>query len=90
MTSLKRLYYTFRMFLIRSGSGRAHYLAKKIVFRKIGENVVIQPRLIPLYSELISIGNNVMVAKDVLFVTHDVTHRILNKIGDYSSRKCCY
>ena len=35
-------------------------------------------RKIPLYPKLISIGNNVWIASDVLLVPHDVIHRMLN------------
>ena len=39
-------------------------------------------RKIPLYPKLISMGNNVWIASDVLFVPHDVIHRMLNnKLG---------
>lgn len=36
------------------------------VFRKCGENVMITSRKIPLYSRLISIGNNVVVGANTL------------------------
>lgn len=39
---------------------------------------MISSRKIPLYPELISIGNNVWVASGVEFITHDVTHFMLN------------
>ena len=48
------------------------------VFRKCGENVMIISRKIPLYSRLISIGNNVWIASGVSFLTHDVVHFMLN------------
>lgn len=48
------------------------------VFRKCGENVMITSRKIPLYSRLISIGNNVWIASGVSFLTHDVVHFMLN------------
>ena len=35
-------------------------------------------RKIPLYPQLISIGDNVWVASNVPFVTHDVIHHMLN------------
>lgn len=42
---------------------------------------MIQSRKIPLYPELIRIGNNVRMASNVLFVTHDVVHNMLNRIS---------
>lgn len=39
-------------------------------------------RKIPLYPKLISFGNNVWIASDVLFVPHDVIHCMINnKLG---------
>lgn len=35
-------------------------------------------RKIPLYSRLISLGDNVWIASNVTFVTHDVIHCMLN------------
>ena len=56
-------------------------LKKRNVYAGIGENVMIQSRKIPLYPELIRIGNNVRMAFNVLFVTHDVVHNMLNRIS---------
>lgn len=33
---------------------------------------------VPLYPELISVGDNVHIVSSVLFITHDVTHNMLN------------
>ena len=74
----KRYLLMLKMFLIRSPMKRARYLKEHNVFRKCGDRVMITSRKIPLYSELISIGNNVWVASGVEFVTHDVTHYMLN------------
>ena len=41
---------------------------------------MITSRKVPLYPELISIGNNVWLASGVEFITHDVTHFMLNGI----------
>lgn len=43
---------------------------------------MITPRRIPLYANLISIGNNVWMASGVQFITHDVTHYMLNGMKD--------
>lgn len=66
---------------IRDGVKRTAYLKKRNVYAGIGENVMIQSRKIPLYPELIRIGNNVRMASNVLFVTHDVVHNMLNRIS---------
>lgn len=57
-------------------------MRKKNVFHHMGERVMITPRRIPLYANLISIGNNVWMASGVQFITHDVTHYMLNGMKD--------
>lgn len=44
----------------------------------MGNRVMITSRKIPLYAKLISIGSNVWIASGVEFITHDVTHYMLN------------
>ena len=52
---------------------------------------MIQSRKIPLYPELIYIGNNVRIASGVSFITHDVVHNMLNNIpgneGKFTEKK---
>lgn len=76
----KRLYHTARMMLIPSAIGRADYLKKHDILRNIGGNCMVMFRKIPLYPKLISFGNNVWIASNVTFVTHDVIHYMLNNI----------
>lgn len=64
--------------IIRSGEKRAQFYKKKKIFHHIGDNVMIQPWKLPLYSELIGIGNNVRIASNVTFCTHDVVYKMLN------------
>ena len=64
------------------GGKRAHYARKHGVFHKIGENVFIQSKFLPIYSELISFGNNIVIARAVDFCTHDVTHEVLNRLPE--------
>ena len=41
-------------------------------------------RKVPLYPQLISLGNNVRIASNVHFITHDVIHTMLNNMqSDY-------
>lgn len=77
----KRIWTQIRMFTIPSGIKRAMYLRHKHVFADMGDNVMIQSRKIPLYPELIRFGNNVRVASNVTFLTHDVIHNMLNNIN---------
>ena len=79
---LKRIWYSFRMFTLRSGLQRTSYLKKKGVFGALGDNVMIQSRKIPLYPEKIFIGNNVRIASNVSFITHDVVHNMLNNLPE--------
>ena len=67
-----------RMFLISDAKKRTKILKKKHVFYSMGENVHFQPRKIPADPKFIKIGNNVSVASDVTFVTHDIIHRVFN------------
>lgn len=77
---LKRAWIQLRMFTFSSGVRRTAYLKKKGTFGAIGENCMIQSRKIPLYPELIFIGNNVRIASNVSFTTHDVVHNMLNNL----------
>lgn len=79
---LKRLWWTFRLLTMRGGVKRAQYARKAGIYAGIGDNVSLQPRVVPLYSELIKFHNNVAVARNVDFVTHDIIHGVLNNISD--------
>ena len=89
----KRLWYTFRLWTMMSSAKRVYYLRRKHVFDLIGENVTIMDRKVPLYAKLIRIHDNVRIASNVTFVTHDVTHALLNKMpgssGDYKEVVGC-
>ncbi len=73
-----RVKHTIGMFLTLSPMKRAEYLRKKSIFHHVGKNCMVMFRKIPLYPELISLGNNVWVASQVTFVTHDAIHHMLN------------
>ena len=76
----KRLWQTIRLWSMMSSVKRVNYLRKKQIFAQIGENVTIMDRKIPLYAKLIRIHNNVRLASNVTFATHDITHFVLNKM----------
>ena len=84
-----RLKHMAMMSLLRSDAKRTKYFRKHKVFANIGDNVHIQSRFIPLYSELISFHNNIIVGRGVEFVTHDVIHAVLNRMdrGIYSDHR---
>lgn len=81
----KRLWQTLRLFTILKSSKRTEYMKKHEIYNAIGDNCNIQSRKIPLYAQLIRIGNNVRIASGVTFITHDVTHSMLNTHPAYSS-----
>ena len=80
---LKRLWRTIRLCFSRD---RSAYLRKARIFAAFGENSTMSSRKIPLYPELISIGNNVRLAANVSLIPHDMIHAMLNnripKIGN--------
>ena len=80
--TLDRLQHTIRLHFIRGAQGRADYIKKHNLWHHVGENCSIQSRSIPLYSQLISIHDNVHLASGVSFIPHDIVHRVIN--GDKS------
>lgn len=78
----RRLWQTIRLWSMKSSVKRVNYLRKNHVFAGIGENVTLMDRKIPLYAKLIRIHNNVRIASNVTFATHDITHYILNSLSD--------
>lgn len=74
----KRLWHTFRIATQRNGYKRAAYIRDHNLFHHVGSNVYYQGRKLPLYSELISFGNNVKIASRVNFITHSIIHNMLN------------
>lgn len=51
---------------------------------------MIQSRKIPLYPELIFIGDNVRIASNVSFITHDVSHNMLNNLPVSKTGGYCF
>ena len=78
----KRLWWTLRTMFIRGGLKRADYARKNKIYAHVGQNVAIQSRNIPLYPELISLHNNIVLASHVVFCTHDVIHLVLNRLPE--------
>ena len=89
----KRLWQTVCMWSKIRSNDRVDYLKKKKIFGEIGENVTIMDRKIPLYAKLIRIHNNVRLASNVTFATHDITHFMLNRMegsdGNYCEKVGC-
>lgn len=74
----ERLWQTLRLYAILTSTKRTKYLKENHIFGAIGENCNVMSRTVPLYAKLIKLGNNVRLASHVTFVTHDVTHVMLN------------
>lgn len=78
----KRLWHMIRLAMIRGEAKRAQYIRKHGIYAHYGDNVSIQSRFLPIYSELISFHNNIIIARNVDFCTHDVTHAVLNRLPE--------
>lgn len=83
---LKRLYQTLRLWTIPSDSGRAEWAKKHHVYAGVGDKVRIMDRKIPLYANLIRFHNNIQIASNVSFTTHDAIMSVYN--SDDQLKKC--
>ncbi|MBR5535132.1 MAG: acyltransferase [Clostridia bacterium] len=89
----KKLVELYALLMSRSNPRkRAEIYRKMNVFHSMGEHCLFQPVSLPSEPELVSIGNNVNIAKGVAFVTHDVIHSIWHyqKSEDYPFTKNRY
>lgn len=89
-----RMYQIIRLFffLIPSAEARTKLLRKLKYFYSMGENVHFQPRKLPSDPKLIKIGNNVAIASDVDFTTHDIINKVFNGMdsaNEYQSHLGC-
>lgn len=64
--------------LARNGVKRAEILKKENIFYHFGEHCYWHPWNIPNETYLLNIHNNVAVAANVTFITHDVMEWIFN------------
>lgn len=77
----KRLRNQVVFFFINNPYKRGEYIKRKHMFHDCGEDVCFQPRKIPLYGELISVGSNVVIGSNVSFCTHDGMSSVFSKAG---------
>ena len=77
---LKRYYQILRLWTIPSDGGRAEWCKRHGVYAGVGEKVRIMDRKIPLYARLIRFHNNIQVASNVSFITHDATFSVFNHL----------
>lgn len=73
-----RFWIMLRLLLLRRGEDRASFLKKQNVFAEMGENCFWHPKTLPSEPDLLTLHNNVNVASDVYFCTHDVLHTLFN------------
>lgn len=83
----QRMWHTLRLYTILNADKRTKYYKDKKIFHSMGDNCLIMDRKVPLYARLISIGNNVQIASNVHFNTHDVTHLMLNNMPEVLTRR---
>ncbi len=83
----QRTWLTLRLYTMLNADNRAKYYKDKKIFHSMGDNCMIMDRKVPLYAKLISIGNNVQIASNVHFNTHDVTHLMLNNMPEVLSMR---
>ena len=75
-TILRKLYF----YCLPTCGMRSKYIKKhKQRFYHIGKGVMWQPRNFPSDPELISIGDNVKIAANVIFINHDTLSGMLNQ-----------
>ena len=86
----RKLLLMLRMHLIADGYKKAEILKKKHFFAEFGERNYWYPHELPADPEMIRIHNNVKIAANVYFCTHDVLHNLFaddpNIKADYFKR----
>ena len=82
LNRLSRYIKLLHIFLIRDGYKRANYLYKIGYFASQGKGCYFQPYNFGTEPELISFGNNVHIASDVMFITHDITALMFSKMDE--------
>ena len=81
----RKLFLTLRMHLIADGYKKAEILKKKQYFAEFGEKNYWYPHELPADPEMIRIHNNVKIAANVNFCTHDVLHNLFADDPDIKS-----
>lgn len=80
----KVIYQKLRFTMIIDGIDRANYLKKNKILKELGENCMFQSRNFPMDPEMIKIHDNVTVAANVTFVTHDaIRHTMVKRFEEF-------
>lgn len=73
------------VFRRKNGRWRGNYLKTHNLLDFCGENVWFEPRHIPEDAKLVRIHNNVSIAYNVEFITHDILSESFNRIEKYKN-----
>lgn len=77
---MRFLFTRLRIAMILGAETRTKYIIDNNIFRSVGKNFFFQPRLVPQDPKYIAFHDNVSVASNVTFITHDVIQKVLNNI----------
>lgn len=72
----------FRFSLMDDGYARADFLRKKKILKGIGEHVYFYSRILPADPQLVLLHDNISIATNVRFITHDRIDVVLNGLED--------
>ena len=80
---LKNQIMRLRCAIIPSAEKRSKWLKKHHIFYEMGENVHFQPRFYPADAKFVKLHNNIAIASNVGFITHDIMQKVFNNMpGD--------
>ena len=93
MKRIERAFYSLILKCLPGGAeAKTEFIRKHHLMGSIGKNCNINKWKLPLYSNLIFLHDNVRIASNVGFVTHDGIHNILNNLpgkGDFVEKIGC-
>ena len=86
LKKIKRMKLHYLLVCFLGGEYRTKWLKKKNIFGMMGKDVLYQPKTLPNEPELIKIHDNVRIAADVTFYTHDVIYQLLTSMDGENYR----
>lgn len=66
------------MLILGTSLFSTEFIRKHYLYSSVGKNCMIMKKKLPLYNNLVFFHDNVWIASNVGFVTHDVIHCMLN------------
>ena len=79
--NIKKFIIMANLLVKKNGEGRAKYLKNHHIFHNMGEHCYWHPIKIPNEPFLLELHNNVSIAANVTFITHDILHYVFNSDG---------